>query len=156
MTMVGRPPKPTRLKVLAGNPGCRPLNLNEPKPQIATSYCPRWLKGEARKTWQRLAPELGRLGLLTVVDRDALEAYCQSYARWRAAERIIEEKGFIFKTAKGNIQMRPELSISLKERLVMLRFASEFGMTPSSRSRLSAAKNEDTGDELDAILRQSS
>ncbi len=34
--MRGRRPKPTRIKVLTGNPGKRPLNINElrPKPKI--------------------------------------------------------------------------------------------------------------------------
>ena len=31
MAQRGRKPKPTALKVLEGNPGGRPLNLNEPK-----------------------------------------------------------------------------------------------------------------------------
>ncbi len=35
--MRGRRPKATRLKVLTGNPGRRPLNANEPRPE-ALSY----------------------------------------------------------------------------------------------------------------------
>jgi len=33
--MRGRRPKPTRLKMLTGNPGKRPLNGNEPRPAAA-------------------------------------------------------------------------------------------------------------------------
>jgi len=32
--MAGRKPKPTALKIIEGNPGKRPLNKNEPKPDI--------------------------------------------------------------------------------------------------------------------------
>ena len=39
----GRPPKPTYLKVLEGNPGKRPLNENEPKPKPSAPKCPAWL-----------------------------------------------------------------------------------------------------------------
>ena len=38
--MRGRRPNPTRLKLLTGNPGKRPLNPDEPKPQIAVPECP--------------------------------------------------------------------------------------------------------------------
>jgi hypothetical protein len=33
--MRGRRPKPTRLKLLTGNPGKHPLNRSEPKPEPA-------------------------------------------------------------------------------------------------------------------------
>jgi hypothetical protein len=32
--MRGRRPKPTRLKMLTGNPGKRPLNNDEPRPDV--------------------------------------------------------------------------------------------------------------------------
>ena len=38
--MRGRRPKPTRLKLLTGNPGKRPLNDDEPQPQAAIPECP--------------------------------------------------------------------------------------------------------------------
>lgn len=36
----GRPPKPTAIKELEGNPGKRPLNKNEPKPKQTAPKCP--------------------------------------------------------------------------------------------------------------------
>jgi hypothetical protein len=46
----GRRPKPTRLKLITGNPGKRPLNRNEPNPKRIIPACPDFLQGEARKT----------------------------------------------------------------------------------------------------------
>ena len=40
LNMRGRRPKPTRLKVLTGNPGKRPLNENEPRPEAHVPDCP--------------------------------------------------------------------------------------------------------------------
>jgi phage terminase small subunit len=54
----GRPPKPTALKVLEGNPGKRPLNQNEPKPEKKAPNCPSWLLPDAKKEWRRLSKEL--------------------------------------------------------------------------------------------------
>ena len=47
MATRGRKPKPTALKVLEGNPGKRPLNENEPKPERKAPECPSWLEPEA-------------------------------------------------------------------------------------------------------------
>ena len=79
----GPPPKPTKLKLLAGNPGKRPLNRREPQPRKTTPRCPAWLGKEARAVWKRMVPELRRMGVLTVIDGEALAAFCQTYARWR-------------------------------------------------------------------------
>jgi len=81
MTIPGRKPKPTKLKIIEGNPGKRPLNENEPIPQSIAPECPDWLSDDAKKEWKRLAPELERLGLLTVLDMAAFAGYCQSYAK---------------------------------------------------------------------------
>ena len=56
--MRGRRPKPTRLKMLTGNPGKRPLNGNEPRPAPAVPDCPAELGPLARTEWNRLVGEL--------------------------------------------------------------------------------------------------
>jgi len=76
--MRGRRPKPTRLKVLTGNPGKRPMNTNEPKPEPTVPECPNELGPVARAEWDRLAAELGKLKILTALDRAALAAYCRA------------------------------------------------------------------------------
>jgi len=43
--MRGRRPKPSRIKALTGNPGKRPLNAQEPRPEPALPECPQ---GSAR------------------------------------------------------------------------------------------------------------
>lgn len=90
MTM-GRPPKPTHLKVLEGNPGKRAINKNEPKPQAKAPSCPAHLDKEAKAEWRRISKQLLQLGLLTEVDRAALAAYCQAWSRWVYAEEKISQ-----------------------------------------------------------------
>jgi len=65
MAKPGTKPKPTALKVLEGNPGKRPLNENEPKPEPKAPVCPKWLDNYAHKVWERLAPVLKQMGLLS-------------------------------------------------------------------------------------------
>lgn len=138
--MVGRPPKPTRLKELQGNPGHRPLNKAEPKLVSAIPSCPRHLSKEARREWHRVSRELFAAGLLARVDRAALAAYCQAWARWVTAERELGTQDLVLTTEKGYQYANPLLGISKAALADMGRFMAAFGMTPSSRSKVTASK----------------
>jgi P27 family predicted phage terminase small subunit len=135
--MRGRRPKPTRLKYLTGNPGKRPLNANEPKPEIAMPECPLELGPVARREWDRMAAELTSLRILTQLDRAALAAYCGAYAMWAEATEAIQKFGTMVKSPSGYPVQSPYVSIANRQAEIMMRIASEFGFTPASRSRIS-------------------
>jgi phage terminase small subunit len=69
--MRGRKPTPTALKLVAGNPGKRPLNRHEPKPVTAIPTCPAHLMPTAKTEWKRLARYLHDLGVISELDRAA-------------------------------------------------------------------------------------
>ena len=133
----GRRPKPTRLKVLTGNPGRRPLNMDEPMPQAAIPECPPELGAVARREWDRLVGELTSLKMLTNLDRAALAAYCGSYALWAEATEAIQKYGTMVKAPSGFPIQSPYVAIANRQAEIMMRIASEFGFTPASRSRIS-------------------
>ena len=133
----GPPPKSPHLKALEGNPGKRPLKGNNAKPRSVAPDCPDWLAVEAKAEWKRLAPELERLGLLTILDRAAFACYCQSYARWVQAQAVLREHGTMYVTASGRMHERPEVAMAGSSLKLMRAFAVEFGLTPNSRSRFS-------------------
>lgn len=137
--MRGRRPKPTRLKVLTGNPGRRPLNVNEPKPEPAIPDCPPELGQVAQKEWQRLVGELSALRILTNLDRAALAAYCGAYALWAEATENIQKFGTMVKSPSGYPIQSPYVAIANRQAEIMMRIASEFGFTPASRGRISIA-----------------
>jgi len=147
--------KPTALKILEGNPGKRPLNLNEPKPKPITPNCPRWLLPEAKKEWKRVVPELERLGLLTCVDGAALAGYCQSWARYVEAEKYLSSHSTAFETQSGYMQQVPQVSIAQKYLKICQSFMAEFGLTPSSRGRMSLPNKKEEDDPLEELLRSS-
>ena len=135
--MRGRKPKPTAVKKLAGNPGKRPLNASEPRPPVpdAVPYAPRHLNCEGKKEWRRVTGMLMDVGLYTEFDRAALAAYCQAWGRWVVAERMCAEQGEILISPKGNHYQNPLRWEANKAVDLMRRMMTEFGMTPSSRSR---------------------
>ena len=80
----GRRPKPTARKALAGNPGKRALNKDEPVfTPIKGVEPPEWFAEEnlplATIMWQLTTKELCGQGLLCVTDLAVLERW---YPRW--------------------------------------------------------------------------
>ena len=122
--MRGAKPKPTKLKILAGNPGRRPLPKDEPKPR-GKAVMPQWLNAEARVVWQELAPVTESLGLLTDHDAEQFGTLCTELAAYR-------------KDPAGTMTSRITVIKAL--------FA-EFGMGPSARTRISVPKKGDGSDE---------
>lgn len=146
---MGANPKPTHLKILTGNPGKRPLPTLEPQPVKASPDPPPDLTGEALAEWNRLAPELARLGLLTVIDRPFLVVLCEAWATYRLARDILARDGVLVKSARdGSWTKNPAAQIARDQADLMMRYGSRFGLSPSDRVRLAVAPDDDGGTEL--------
>jgi P27 family predicted phage terminase small subunit len=144
------------LKLIAGNRGHRPLRKDEPIPEANIPAVPPHLSDEAKVEWGRIVNKLYNLGLMTDVDRAALAAYCQCYADWIEAEEQIRRFGKVVKSPVREVVRRrrdgteetertggypmqsPFLAIRNKALELMHRYLIEFGLSPSSRSRVSA------------------
>ena len=146
----GRKPKPTYLKMVTGNPGRRPLNQNEIRPPRRKSAPkpPAHLLPDAKAEWKRLAPALSLLGILSDLDLSPFAAYCQSYARWIQAERMLSglaeqdasgRDALLIKTRAGGVTPNPLIWVARNAANDMVRYAAEFGFTPSARSRIQYA-----------------
>lgn len=145
----GPAPKPTALKVLQGNPGKRRLNANEPKPQEGIPRCPAWLDDEAKTAWKRIVPQLRDMGVLTLIDADALTNYCDTWSRWKKAVLFIQKNGEVFvqkddSGAVKYIQQLPQVAIARNLLAVLNRYQQEFGLTPAARSRLTITEKDDS------------
>ncbi len=149
--MRGRKPKPTKLKLLSGTARKHRLNEHEPTPDLAQPEPPEHLTGAARLEWERVIRETVQLGIMSNLDRAPLAAYCQAYGRWVAAEaalaRMAEKdavtEGLIIRTKAGNVIHNPLVGAANKAMADMVRYAAEFGFTPSSRSQVSAVDAPD-------------
>jgi len=142
---------------LEGNPSRRPMKEDSLQPAPGIPYCPDWLSPEAKEEWARVAPELGRLGLLTQLDMALLAGYCTSCALWRYAQEVLNTQGTTYVTVRGRLEVRPEVAIAKMAAEQMSSLAAEFGLTPASRARLGITtthKDIDTEDidPLEALL----
>ncbi len=156
----GRPPKPNKLKELAGNPGKRAVNAEEPEFTMRDLDCPEFLTLAAKGEWCRIAGQLRDLDMLRSVDQAALAGYCQSYARWVSAEKTVDNEGQTIQVPilnkQGevvgyNTKRHPATLISKDEKIAMQKFAGLFGFDPSSRSKIHVPKTK-VKSPLDAIL----
>jgi P27 family predicted phage terminase small subunit len=133
--MRGRKPKPTAKKKLEGNPGKRKLNKREPKPHVSTESKPRELDRLAREFIAVYLPQLQSMGIFTDADQAALELMSVHYSiAWRAA-RVIQREGLLVKNAFG-VAKHPLLQVLRDNSTAFRAYAAEFGLTPSSRSRI--------------------
>jgi P27 family predicted phage terminase small subunit len=137
--MAGRRPKPTALKLIAGNPGHRPINKDEPQPDAVDENLkpPRWLSGEARAVWDELLPRMLRNSLITDIDVIAFARYCQNCGRYAVAESYIAKQGEVMIVGEGGMPFQnPYLAVSNRAAEMMAKGEAAFGMNPSDRTRV--------------------
>lgn len=137
MAKPGTKPQPSHMKLVRGNPGKRPINENEPQPDMDLPTPPEGLSDHALKQWDIVAPQLHKMGVLSKIDATALEMYCVAYGNWREAQEKIRRYGPLVKAKSGFLQQSPYMQIANKSFEQMRSMLAEFGMTPSSRTRIS-------------------
>lgn len=98
------------------------------------------LSPEARREWDRLAPYLHRLSLLTPVDRGVFRIGCEWYALAMDAARRLrvgqgKSAGYAARDGRLSVHFRAFREASG----VYLRFADRFGLSPGARESLTAA-----------------
>lgn len=136
--MAGRPPKPSALKLVAGNPGKRALNAHEPEPDVLQDLTPpAHLPEHIAAVWRELAPKLRRCHVLTELDTPLLEITCTAIANFRLTVEKTEDGKLMARNAEtGTVSLSPWImlqSMSVKQAMAALR---EWGATPAARSRV--------------------
>jgi P27 family predicted phage terminase small subunit len=132
----GRRPKPTRIKELEGNPGKRPLNQHEPKPQGDLYAAPEWMSDTQREGWAYAITNAPH-GLLKHLDRSILAIWVVAEDLHREAAEKIAQYGLLTKSPHVGLPLQsPYLAILNKQAQIMLKAGAELGFSPSSRSRV--------------------
>ncbi len=138
---MGRKPKPTATKRLAGNPGQRKLNPAEPTPQAILPPAPADLTDVGRAKWNETALKLYNQSIVTELDLDMLYMYCVEWETFIEARNLIKANGgMVLKTSNGNPIQNPYVSIANQCKDKMIKIMTEFGMSPASRSRVSTVQ----------------
>ncbi len=158
----GPMPKSAEVIALHGNPGKHSAAELEaraavPKARPLRPDPPKHLSTFARECWDKHAPELEHLGLLTVLDAGAFELACESYALAREAleelrprRRDGEPDGRtnrrtvvdVDRVHGGSLKKHPAFSVWNMATNTYRAWCQEFGLTPSARLNLRPGRAE--------------
>lgn len=136
----GRPRTPTRVLQLRGTHRKDRHGQIEDEPtfDLLTELppAPGFFDAIADMEWNRVGPELIEKQLLTTVDLAAFTGYCLNVSRVVAAERKITELGLLVLSPFGQFVQNPAVPIARQCGAEVRKFAQEFGMTPSARTKV--------------------
>ena len=139
--------KPTKLRLLEGNPGKRPLPQEPDYPSIADDEPPEWLGEEGRTEWARVLDLVRSVGLYTGVDRAILASYCLTWEQMVEAQEKVREQGTVIYTESGEPKRSPWVVTLEKSQQSLRLLCSEFGFSPASRSKVSLPRAEKSAHE---------
>ena len=141
----GPAPTPTPILKLRGS-WRGDARSGEPRPPVESpGDPPAVLKGEARREWRRVTRLLVAMGCIAKIDRALVTAYCEAWGEFVEASRELQTSGLILKTADGYFYPNPLAGIRSRAVERMTRLAAQFGLSPSARTKLTAAPAQDDG-----------
>lgn len=148
--------KPTALHVLNGNPSkIKDLGKGEPKPNLGAKP-PLWLDEDARAEWDRLAPRMERIGLLTELDEMVFANICQLHSDSLRYRKVLAEEGdtYIHKNVKGekNEVTRAQAILLHKSLKLLKSLCVEMGLTVSARSRIQLPGEKEDNDVITKLM----
>lgn len=154
----GPKPTPPALKLIAGNPGKRPIDLDAGvNPPVAVPAAPAFLNKPGRAEWKRITGELEPLGLVTQLDRAKLANYCHAFGRLvEVATRIKELQAkaaaegtdilaaLVQRSPNGYDQVSALQILEARYMEAVHKYGADFGLSPADRARVtpSAAQAE--------------
>jgi P27 family predicted phage terminase small subunit len=138
MAKTGPKPKPLMLRELHGNPGRRPLPIDEPEGVGDLWAPPAWFDEDQRAQWH-YAVDHAPPGLLTGTDREVLAIWCVACVEYAKAVQEVRALGQVVKTKEGNAIQNPFMAIVNRQALIMLKAGSEMGFSPAARASLGSA-----------------
>jgi P27 family predicted phage terminase small subunit len=165
--MGDRGPKPLPANVLRLHGNDRLADERDqstPKPHPVAPKPPRELSYWARRCWRLHAPELERLGLLTVLDGASFQMLCESFAMAVEAlelmrprkkdgttDRRFRTHRLINEDANGVLRRHPAVIIYRGAAADYRAWCQRFGLTPSDRIGLrpGAPIGAEPGDDID-------
>lgn len=144
---MGRPRKPSHLKVVTGTAQKCRMNPDEPSAPVGAPDAPLWLSSRAAEIFSGLCSTIHGMGYLSTADQHVFAMAASRLEEIEIATARIEDEGRTYETtnAQGERMIRPNPMVA--QRSEAMRHAhsllSELGLTPAARSKVSAGKKPD-------------
>lgn len=156
----GPKPKPTLLKILEGNPACKPLNPAEPECEY-WPVKPSLISADqvASTEWDRLAAVVPPK-LYTAMDEAVLTQYCLAWSAMTAAQLEISARGIIIENPivhRGEIvgtevKANPAVAAWARANEILFKTGDRLGLSPSTRARINFPSPEEVKNKFKGLL----
>jgi P27 family predicted phage terminase small subunit len=148
----GRKRKPAAEHKANGNPGRRNIRAEPEFPKAVGAMPPDYLNEVAKRKWHSLMPMLEKSGAITECDLTLFAAFCVHFSLWQEALKELGEQGAIHITPKGCQQVSPYDTMVRQHAALMHKLGSEFGLTPSTRSKVALVGDGAEKDEFEKVF----
>ena len=155
----GRPPKLTEVKVMEGTFRKDRVQLDEAEPTRLANIPepPEWLTPAASFEWNVVATWLHEIGQLATTDLFLLAQYCNEQSEYWEFDRIVKKRGrlIVFEDEDGNpvrMILNPAVAGRSGALANALKLASQFGLTPVMRSRITQNKAQKVKSPLQLLI----
>lgn len=151
MAKRGRRPIPTRLKIAKGTLRKDRHRPDEPDAPRGMPPLPERLTADenALAKWHELSEILLSLGVLTTADGEALATLCELFSAEQACLKELREVGPTIHTDLGGVKPNPAGSLYRSISALKNSMLAEFGLTPSSRTKVGAKQEDKPKDDLE-------
>ena len=124
---------------------------NQPTIDSVNLKCPDHISHEAKKEWKRITKLYKELSVPIVTDLDvnALEIYCESLATYRKAMQKIRETSEVYVSkSDGRPKKNPWLVVANEAAMQMKKYGEALLLDPVSRARASLPNKDKQEDPL--------
>jgi P27 family predicted phage terminase small subunit len=132
-------------KEARGNPGKKALTPKEERPTLSVLFelppAPAYLGTYGIKEWERTGPLLVAAKMLTESDLPAFQAYCMNIDLMIESRLDIQLNGMQVMGHRGWVR-NPAIAAFGQASTAIRGFVSEFGLSPSARSRIRIPKDD--------------
>ncbi len=140
----GPAPKPSALKKAQGTYRPDRAPRNEPEPTDNPLVCPSHLSETAQAHFWEIADELDAMGIAYRADSGTLAIMAEAYAFKKEAADNLNNYGVLIKgRSAGEPVKNPSWQQWREAAATYMAAAKEFGLTPSSRTRIEAPEPKD-------------
>lgn len=124
--------------------GLKPKPIADAEALTKTPPAPAYLTSHAKAEWKRIMPQLIARKIITKGDLAGIESYCTAAGAVRQIAEII------------NAMPVPDLKLAglqIRYANIARQYASEYGLTPTSRARMGTVAADDDDDDNPLAVR---
>jgi P27 family predicted phage terminase small subunit len=133
---------------------------NEPKIKSNFMRCPTHLSDDAKKEWRRIVKLYGEFEqpLLSDLDVNALEVYCEAVVTYRKAMLKVHETAEVYTSSadRNRPKKNPWMTIANEAAATIKKYGEVLLLDPVSRARAGMAKkeNEENLSPMEAFMKR--